>query len=58
MGFQEIISGWKLFWKLLHSKFQKMAKKGILWILELYFIWITFPTKIIYDMGKLLLEYY
>ena len=59
MGFHGIISAWKLFKNLLHSKFQKMAeKKVVLWFLELYFIWSTFPTKMIYYRGKLLLECY
>ena len=58
MGFQGIISAWKLFQNLLHCKFQKMAEKRNLWFLELYFIWITFPAKMIYYRGKLLLECY
>ena len=36
MEFQVNISAWKLFQNLLHSKFQKMAEKIILWFLELY----------------------
>ena len=38
-------------WSTLNS--WKRWKKGILWLLELYLIWSTFPTKMIYCRGKL-----
>ena len=58
MWFLRIIFAWKFFQNMLRSKFQKTTGKRNFMVLRLYFIWSTFPTKMIYYRRKLLLECY
>ena len=57
VGLQGIISAWEWFQNLLCKKSAKRLKNWISWLLEIYFIWSTYHTKI-FDRCKLFLECY